>query len=91
MDVSNIFFALIDLKFQLNLIHCLLIRELSHFRKDELLVRVNGFVLKFGVVEFSLVTGLNCNVNVGVGVLNIPKINGGLFDILTYIFLVYLK
>ncbi|XP_055961001.1 uncharacterized protein LOC130015254 [Mercurialis annua] len=48
------------IKVQNQIIHCLLLREVEQLNKSELWFEVGGHRLKFGIGEFALVSGLNC-------------------------------
>ena len=53
------FFLTLDLKFFGQLIHQLLLRKVSSSDKSEIQFLIHGQVLRFGLVEFALITGLN--------------------------------
>nr|XP_025884863.1 uncharacterized protein LOC112940869 [Solanum lycopersicum] len=56
---------------QLQLIHCLINRELKHTPDDVFAIEINNKKLFFGLREFGIVTGLNC---VGDGTsINVPN------------------
>ncbi|XP_055961813.1 uncharacterized protein LOC130015518 [Mercurialis annua] len=48
------------IKVQNQIIHCLLLREVERLKKSELWFEVGGHRLKFGIDEFALISGLNC-------------------------------
>lgn len=48
------------IKVQNQIIHCLLLREVEQLNKSELWFEVGGHRLKFGIDEFALISGLNC-------------------------------
>ncbi|CAH9094398.1 unnamed protein product [Cuscuta epithymum] len=50
-----------DLKLQPQLVHCLLLREISHSIPKEIWFDVSGFGLRFSIAEFAVVTGLKCS------------------------------
>nr|XP_009781620.1 PREDICTED: uncharacterized protein LOC104230494 isoform X1 [Nicotiana sylvestris] len=54
------FLDLPDVLVQPQLIHSLLLREVVHEREDELCISVNDVRLRFGLVEFGIITGLKC-------------------------------
>ncbi|XP_050234496.1 uncharacterized protein LOC126682780 [Mercurialis annua] len=54
------FIEMQDVKFQYQLIHALLLREVKQPVFYELWLKVSGKLLKFSIDEFSLITGLKC-------------------------------
>ncbi|XP_050210879.1 uncharacterized protein LOC126661128 isoform X2 [Mercurialis annua] len=66
------------IKLQNQIVHCLLMREVEQLNKSEMWFHVGGHRLKFGIEEFALVSGLNCQ-----GTSNkysYPKVLNGLYD-----------
>ena len=47
-----------DVKFQGQVVHCLLLKEVSQYRSTEIWFNVFGFLLKFPLGEFTVVTSL---------------------------------
>ncbi|CAA0809716.1 Domain of unknown function (DUF1985 [Striga hermonthica] len=63
---------------QNQLINHILLREVHQNRSDEVWFDFGGKLLRFGIEEFAVITGLKC---IGkTKKLNIPKISGGLHD-----------
>ncbi|CAA0827461.1 Domain of unknown function (DUF1985 [Striga hermonthica] len=72
------FFDLPHCIVQNQLINHILLREVHQNRSDEVWFDFGGKLLRFGIEEFAVITGLKC---IGkTKKLNIPKISGGLHD-----------
>lgn len=54
------FLDLKELKFQGQLVHCLLLREVSHHASDQIWFSIGGYRMRFSVGEFGIITGLKC-------------------------------
>jgi hypothetical protein len=48
-------------KYQKQILHHMVLRRIPSESEDELWFNFNGNVAKFGIKEFALMTGLNCN------------------------------
>ena len=49
-----------ELKLQGQLVHCLLLREVSHAANDEIWFCVSSYNMRFSIGEFGIITGLKC-------------------------------
>ncbi|XP_050222205.2 uncharacterized protein LOC126672300 [Mercurialis annua] len=67
-----------EITMQNQIIHCLLLREVVQLNKSELWFEVGGCRLKFGIEEFALVSGLNCQGDSSK--YGYPKVANGLYD-----------
>ena len=54
------FLNLKELKFQDQVVHCLLLREVSHAANDEIWFCVGGYNMRFSIGEFDIIIGLKC-------------------------------
>ncbi|XP_075076838.1 uncharacterized protein LOC142163450 [Nicotiana tabacum] len=54
------FLDLPQFKIRNQLIHCILLREVVPGRERKLWVKINGCLLRFGIGEFAVITGLKC-------------------------------
>ncbi|XP_059306584.1 uncharacterized protein LOC132058032 [Lycium ferocissimum] len=49
---------------------CFMVRELRKSKPDAFLIEINGFVLRFTILEFAIMSGLNCYGDEGVHIVN---------------------
>ncbi|CAA0827625.1 Unknown protein [Striga hermonthica] len=65
-------------KFQTQLVNMLLLREVNQRRSDEVWINFAGKVLRFGIEEFALISGMKCIGSTKK--LSVQQVSDGLFD-----------
>ncbi|GER46506.1 hypothetical protein STAS_23553 [Striga asiatica] len=70
--------AYLTCKFQTQLVNLILLREVHQRKSDEVWVNFGGKMLRFGIEEFALISGMPCIVSSEK--LTFPTVTSGLYD-----------